>query len=150
MNFRGFFFVSQILKIISFLQKGEDIVKKNKKDLKNEIISADNPDAELFDFNYKPDVKQSLAYLPALFTTASLPFRNVNKTVFVRKGTKGITLKLTSPINVPYGRYGRLLLSVLTTHAVINKGKGPGPGGPHGHAEAQGAGAGPSHLSPGG
>ena len=101
-------------------------MKKNKKNQNNEIISADNSDAELFNFDYKPDIKQSLAYLPALFTTASLPFRNVNKTVFVRKGTKGITLKLTSPFNVPYGRYGRLLLSVLTTHAVISKGKGSG------------------------
>ena len=96
-------------------------MKKNKKDHQNEIISADNLEAELFNFDYKPDAKHSLSYLPALFTTASLPFRNVNKTVFVRKGTKGITLKLTSPFNVPYGRYGRLLLSVLTTHAVINK-----------------------------
>ena len=55
-------------------------MKKNKKKQNNEIISADNSDAELFNFDYKPDIKQSLAYLPALFTTASLPFRNVNKT----------------------------------------------------------------------
>ena len=102
-------------------------MKKNKQALGTEIVPADNPDAKLFSFDYVPDEKQSLAYLPGLFTTASLPFRNVNKTVFVRKGSNGITLKLTSPINVPYGRYGRLLLSVLTTHAVINKAKGPGP-----------------------
>ena len=101
-------------------------MKKEKKN-QSEIIFADNPDAELFNFEKVSETKQSLAYLPGLFTTASLPFRNVNKTVFVRKGSNGITLKLTSPINVPYGRYGRLLLSVLTTHAVINKSKGPGP-----------------------
>lgn len=100
-------------------------MKKEKTE--NEIVPVDNPDAKLFSFDYVPDEKQSLAYLPGLFTTASLPFRNVKKTVFIRKGSNGITLKLTSPINVPYGRYGRLLLSVLTTHAVINKGKGPGP-----------------------
>lgn len=101
-------------------------MKKNKQAPGTEIVPADNPDAELFSFDYVPDEKQSLAYLPSLFTTASLPFRNVNKTVFVRKGCNGITLTLSSPINVPYGRYGRLLLTVLTTHAVINKGKGSG------------------------
>lgn len=101
-------------------------MKKNSKQPENELVPVDNPYRELFDVEYK-DEQQYLAYLPALFTTASLPFRNVNKTVFVRKGSNGITLKLTSPINVPFGRYGRLLLSVLTTHAVLNKGKGPGP-----------------------
>ena len=95
-------------------------MKKNIKKQEQELIPADNPDSELFDIE-KPDQQQYLAYLPALFTTASLPFRNVNKTVFERKGSNGITLKLTSPTNVPFGRYGRLLLSVLTTHAVLEK-----------------------------
>ena len=45
----------------------------------------------------------------------------MHKTVFVRKGSQGLTLTLTSPKNVPFGKYGRLLLSVLTTHAVIAK-----------------------------
>ena len=86
-----------------------------------DIVPADNIDSELFEVNYSVPVKQSLAYLPTLFTTASLPLRNVKKTVFTRKGSNGITLKLTSPLNVPYGLYGRLLLSVLTTHAVLAK-----------------------------
>lgn len=105
----------------------EEKVKKNTENQEIEIVPANNIDAQLFDFDYVDDSKQTLAYLPALFTTASLPFRNINKTVFVRKGSNGITLKLTSPINVPYGRYGRLLLSVLTTHAVLSKGKNQGP-----------------------
>jgi len=87
-----------------------------------DLVPVDNADSELFNFE-RPEEKQYLAYLPALFTTASLPFRNVNKTVFERKGSNGISLKLTSPTNVPFGRYGRLLLSVLTTHAVLEKNK---------------------------
>lgn len=98
-------------------------MKKKKNTVENDIVPFDNIDAELFKVNYEQIEQQYLAYLPTLFTTASLPFRNVNKTVFVRKGSNGITLKLTSPINVPYGRYGRLLLSVLTTHAVLAKNK---------------------------
>lgn len=69
-----------------------------------------------------PETKY-LSYIPGLFTTASLPFKNVKKTVFTRKGSQGLTLTLTSPFNVPYGRYGRLLLTVLTTHAVLSKEK---------------------------
>lgn len=95
---------------------------KNKYMKKNELVPVDNPDSELFDIETS-DSQQYLAYLPALFTTASLPFRNVNKTVFERKGSNGISLKLTSPTNVPFGRYGRLFLSVLTTHAVLEKNK---------------------------
>lgn len=65
-----------------------------------------------------------MSYIPSFFTTASLPFKNVNKTSFARKGSNGVTLTLTSPINVPFGKFGRLLLSVLTTHAVLSKEKG--------------------------
>ncbi len=68
--------------------------------------------------------QHSLSYIPSFFTTASLPFKNVHKTVFVRRGTNGVTLTLSSPKNVPFGKYGRLLLSVLTTHAVLSKEKG--------------------------
>ena len=66
---------------------------------------------------------QYMSYLPSFFTTASLPFKNVKKTVFTRKGSQGVTLTLTSPTNVPFGKYGRLLLSILTTHAVLSKEK---------------------------
>ncbi|MCR4579512.1 MAG: plasmid encoded RepA protein [Treponema sp.] len=47
----------------------------------------------------------------------------MHKQTFVRKGSNGVTLTLSSPKNVPYGRYGRLLLSILTTHAVISQSK---------------------------
>lgn len=97
-------------------------MKKKRIQESTELVPFNNPDSELFDIE-KPDEQQYLSYLPALFTTASLPFRNVNKTVFERKGSNGISLKLTSPTNVPFGRYGRLLLSVLTTHAVLQKNK---------------------------
>lgn len=67
--------------------------------------------------------KKVLSYIPSFFTTASLPFKNLNKTEFVRKASNGVSLYLNSPKNVPYGRYGRLLLSIFTTHAVISKDK---------------------------
>ena len=78
---------------------------------------------ELFDIIENGEQPKYLSYIPGLFTTASLPFKNVNKTVFTRKGSQGLTLTLTSPVNVPFGRYGRLLLTVLTTHAVLSKEK---------------------------
>ena len=87
------------------------------------LFSEDYSVTELFDI-VKPDTETKyLSYIPGLFTTASLPFKNVKKTVFTRKGSQGLTLTLTSPLNVPFGRYGRLLLTVLTTHAVLSKEK---------------------------
>ncbi len=74
---------------------------------------------EMFAIELSRPSSKKIGYIPSFFTTASLPFRNVNKTVFVRKGSNGIILTLTSPKNVPFGKYGRLLLSLLTTHAVI-------------------------------
>lgn len=87
----------------------------------NELVAIDNTVAELFTLDQKRERKKQLSYIPSFFTTASLPFKNVHKTVFVRKGSQGLTLTLSSPKNVPFGKYGRLLLSVLTTHAVIAK-----------------------------
>ena len=91
----------------------------------NELIPVDDSDNELFDTlsenNPEPLV---LSYLPSFFTTASLPFRNLNKKEFIRKASNGISLILNSPFNVPYGKYGRLLLSIFTTHAVLSKEKG--------------------------
>lgn len=69
------------------------------------------------------DEKKLLSYVPSFFTTASLPLRNINKTEFIRKASNGISLILNSPKNVPFGLYGRLLLSVFTTHAVLSKEK---------------------------
>lgn len=89
-----------------------------------ELIPVDNTIADMFELEEQRQQKKVLSYIPSFFTTASLPFRNVNSPVFVRKGSNGITLKLTAPENVPYGKYGRLLLSLLTTHAVLSKEKG--------------------------
>lgn len=88
-------------------------------------IPIDNSSNELFgsieSYASEIDDKKFLSYIPSFFTTASLPFKNMNKPVFVRKGSQGITLTLTAPKNVPFGKYGRLLLSILTTHAVTSK-----------------------------
>lgn len=94
-------------------------------DSKNELLPVTEDDSieALFDLVTSGEEPKYLSYIPGLFTTASLPFKNVKKTVFVRKGSQGLTLTLTSPLNVPYGRYGRLLLTVLTTHAVLSKEK---------------------------
>ena len=94
-----------------------------KKDESMLAAIEDNSVNELFEIIESGEQPKYLSYIPGLFTTASLPFKNVNKTVFTRKGSQGLTLTLTSPINVPFGRYGRLLLTVLTTHAVLSKEK---------------------------
>ena len=98
------------------------------KKIKKEIVQAQVDDSvnELFDSLElcTTDNKKVLSYIPSFFTTASLPFKNLNKTEFVRRASNGISLLLNSPTNVPYGRYGRLLLSVFTTHAVLSKEKG--------------------------
>ena len=94
-------------------------------DSKNELLPVTEDDSieALFDLVTSGEEPKYLSYIPGLFTTASLPFKNVKKTVFTRKGSQGLTLTLTSPFNVPFGRYGRLLLIVLTTHAVLSKEK---------------------------
>ena len=60
------------------------------------------------------------SFIPSIFISAALPLRDVKKTLFDRK-YNNITLHLNSPNLVPYGKYGRLLLSLLTTHAVQSK-----------------------------
>lgn len=94
-------------------------------DSKKELLPVTEDDSieALFDLVTSGEEPKYLSYIPGLFTTASLPFKNVKKTVFTRKGSQGLTLTLTSPFNVPFGRYGRLLLTVLTTHAVLSKEK---------------------------
>lgn len=91
----------------------------------NNLVPLDNSIYELFKEDEKNAEirKKQIGYIPSFFTTASLPFKNINKNLFVRKGTQGVTLTLTSPKNVPFGKYGRLLLSILCTHAVISKNK---------------------------
>lgn len=89
----------------------------------NQLIEIDDSANELFASLVPVDAEtqKALSYIPSFFTTASLPFKNLNKTEFIRKASNGITLFLNSPTNIPYGRYGRLLLSIFTTHAVISK-----------------------------
>ena len=74
------------------------------------LIPLDNSTTELFK-SFKPAPALYMSYIPSFFTTASLPFKNVNKTTFTRKGSQGVTLTLTSPTNVPFGKFGRLLRS---------------------------------------
>lgn len=64
------------------------------------------------------------SYIPSAFIAAALPLRSIKKSVFIRK-YNDITMKLASGSKVPFGKYGRLLLTVLTTHAVINKNMAP-------------------------
>ena len=60
------------------------------------------------------------SYLPSIFIMASLPLRDVKKTKFVRK-YNNVELTLNSPESVPCGQYGRIVLSLFTTYAVVNK-----------------------------
>lgn len=66
---------------------------------------------------------QKRCFLPSVFISAALPLRDTKRNIFVRK-YNNITLKLTGAERVPFGKYGRLLLSILTTHAVQEKGGG--------------------------
>ncbi len=92
---------------------------KRKNDIQD-LSVVDSSVTDLFLSEEMQKDKKILKYIPSFFTTASLPFKNIHKQVFVRKGSNGVSLTLTSPINVPYGRYGRLLLSVFTTHCVLS------------------------------
>jgi len=87
----------------------------NSKKIKTEPIQE-----ELIPVEETSENKNIISYIPSPFIAASLPLKNINKNVFVRK-YNNITLRLTGGLNVPYGKYGRLLLTVLTTHAVIEK-----------------------------
>lgn len=68
----------------------------------------------------EPSAKVYRSYLPSAFIAAALPLRDVKRNVFERK-YNNINMKLTSGAKVPYGKYGRLMLSILTTHAVQNR-----------------------------
>lgn len=65
--------------------------------------------------------KHLRSFLPGPFIVASLPARAVSKIPFKRK-YNDITLTLSGDGQVPFGKYGRLLLTILTTHAVLTKG----------------------------
>ncbi len=83
---------------------------ENQEQIPNDLIQAQQ--------NGLPTSYRS--FIPSIFISAALPLRDVKKTLFDRK-YNNITLHLNSPNLVPYGKYGRLLLSLLTTHAVQSK-----------------------------
>ncbi len=74
--------------------------------------------------NTENSVKKFRSYLSSPFIAAALPQKDVKKNVFKRK-YNNIELNLTSDTKVPFGKNGRLLLSILTTHAVLGKSSGP-------------------------
>ncbi len=63
------------------------------------------------------------SFLPSPFIAASLPLRSVKATNFTRS-YNNIRLTLSSASRIPFGKYGRLLLTILTTHAVLSEGQG--------------------------
>ena len=67
--------------------------------------------------------KHLRSYVPSPFIVAALPARDVKNLPFQRN-YNDITLTLSGIKHVPYGRYGRLLLTILTTHAVLTKNSG--------------------------
>lgn len=95
----------------------------NSMDEIKDVSVVDNSIGELFALEQERQKRKILSYIPSFFTTASLPFRNVHSPVFIRSGSNGIKLKLSAPENVPFGKYGRLLLTLFTTHAVLSKEK---------------------------
>lgn len=65
---------------------------------------------------------QKRAFVPSVFISAALPLRDNKRNTFTRK-YNNITMTLSGATKVPYGKYGRLLLAILTTHAVQEKGR---------------------------
>ncbi len=81
--------------------------------------------AELFPAeSSEKTVQKFRSYLSSPFIAAALPQKDVKKNVFKRK-YNNIELNLTSDTKVPFGKNGRLLLSILTTHAVLGKSTSP-------------------------
>lgn len=78
---------------------------------------------ELFPEVKGREEKHLRSYIPSPFIVAGLPARDVKNLPFQRK-YNDITLTLNGLNHVPYGRYGRLLLTILTTHAVLSKNSG--------------------------
>lgn len=74
----------------------------------------------LFPIQGKTEEKHTRAFLPSPFIVAALPTRDVKNLPFTRK-YNDITLSLSGQDHIPYGKYGRLLLTIFTTHAVLNK-----------------------------
>lgn len=75
---------------------------------------------ELFPLDETESKMPTRAYMLSLFVAAALPLKDVKKNTFKRE-YNNISMTLTSDNKVPFGKNGRLLLSILTTHAVLNK-----------------------------
>lgn len=103
-------------------------IRESEEDKMSDIIPK--IDTELFPLEEygEKDSKtvQYRSYMSSPFIAASLPLKDVKKNTFTRE-YNNISLTLTSDTKVPYGKNGRLLLSILTTHAVLKKNK---PGEP--------------------
>lgn len=84
--------------------------KKTMSDSQNQLIL----------FKSEKSVKEYRGFLPSVFISASLPLRDVKSPYFKRK-YNNIELYLTGAPKVPYGKYARLLLAILTTHAVLSE-----------------------------
>ena len=89
---------------------------KNEEDMLLPLNLPDNPE--------ESSEKHLRSYIPSPFIAAALPSRDIKKTVFIRK-YNNVTMKLSSGSKVPFGKYGRLLLTILTTHAVLCKNINP-------------------------
>lgn len=76
-------------------------------------------------FSFVPEAQKLRSFIPSQFILTGLPLRDIKNNVFERH-YNNITLSLKSINKVPYGLYGRLLLSLLTTHAVMQKNKNDG------------------------
>ena len=64
-----------------------------------------------------------LSFFPSAFILAALPLRDVKRSNF-RRSYNGCELIISNTSKVPFGSYGRNILSVLTTHAVLHGGSG--------------------------
>lgn len=91
-----------------------------------------NPENQLLPLDITTDLIESekdrekhlRSYIPSPFIAAALPSRDIKKNVFTRK-YNNVIMKLSSGSKVPFGKYGRLLLTILTTHAVLCKNSNP-------------------------
>ena len=88
--------------------------------MQNNITPELFEDSIIEDLYFKGSDELLLGYIPSVFISASLPLRAVRGNSFKRK-YNNIELCLNGSNGLPYGKYGRILLSVLTTHAVLEK-----------------------------
>ncbi len=91
---------------------------KNKRRSGKQSVAIYEGDTSLFEEINPAHLTKYRSYLPSPFIAASLPLRSVKSSTFTRK-YNNLTLTLSSANHLPFGKYGRLLLTILTTHAVL-------------------------------